>query len=96
MAFAESKITRKEITRKDLFKLGLLGSAALMLPLERAAKTRLSIKNRIPESQLPRPFQVPFAVPPVAQPFRKDADTDYYQITMRQAKVPILPGFGPK
>jgi spore coat protein A len=90
MAFAESKITRR-----DLFKLGLLGSAALMLPLERGAKTKLAIKNRIPESQLPRPFQVPFAVPPVAQPFRKDADTDYYQITMRQAKVPILPGFGP-
>ncbi|HKH11661.1 MAG TPA: multicopper oxidase domain-containing protein, partial [Rubrobacter sp.] len=89
MNFAES-----QITRKDLFKLGLLGSAALMLPLERGAKTKLAINDRIPESQLPKPFQVEFVTPLVAQPFRRDADTDYYQLTMRQSQVPILPGFG--
>ena len=86
MSFAENKITRK-----DLFKLGLLGSAALVLPVERIARTRLATTNRIPESRLPRPFQSPFAEPPFARPIRSDATTDYYQLTMKQAQLQILP-----
>ncbi|HET7478575.1 MAG TPA: multicopper oxidase domain-containing protein [Rubrobacteraceae bacterium] len=76
-----------------MLKLGLLGSAALMLPVERQARTDLSIKNRIPESQLPRPFQVPFAVPPVARPVKRTATTDVYQMSMRAVQAQILPGF---
>ena len=81
-----------ELTRKDLLKLGLLGSAALLLPLERAARTRPKLRNRLPASRLPEPFQVAFAAPPVLSPVRSDATTDYYQMTMKSAGVPILPG----
>jgi spore coat protein A, manganese oxidase len=38
------------------------------------------------------PFQAAFRVPPVLAPTRADADTDYYDITMRPAVVEILPG----
>ncbi len=86
-------ILKQDITRKDMLKLGLLGSAALMLPMERTARTQSAINNRIPESRLPRPFEVPFAVPPVFKPVRSDATTDYFQLTVKQAQVQILPGF---
>ena len=89
------ELLNRKITRKEMLKLGLLGSAALMLPLERKARTKLAITNRIPESQLPRPFQVPFAVPTVATPVHRDATTDYYQLTMKQAQLQIMPGLGP-
>lgn len=83
---------QRKLTRKDMLKLSLLGSAALFLPLERAARTEVSIRNRLPESALPKPFQVPFIVPPVAKPVYRSATTDYYQMTMRNSKVDILPG----
>jgi spore coat protein A, manganese oxidase len=81
-----------ELNRRDLLKLGVFGSAALMLPAERVARTRLAIANRIPASRLPRPFTVPFTVPPVLQPVRTDETTDYYELTQMQASAEILPG----
>ncbi len=81
-----------ELTRRDMLKMSLFGGAALLLPLERAARTQISISNRIPESQLPRPFRVPFAVPPVAKPVHRSDTTDYYQFTMKNNRVEILPG----
>jgi spore coat protein A, manganese oxidase len=81
-----------ELTRKDLLKLGLLGSAALVLPLERTARTRLKIRNRLPESKLPKPFTVPFAAPPVLKPVRRSRTTDYFQITMKASRAQVLPG----
>jgi len=38
-----------ELSRRDLLKLGLFGSAALLLPAERVARTALAEANRIPE-----------------------------------------------
>ncbi len=81
-----------QMSRRDMLKLGLLGSAALMLPLERTARAEWSSGDRLPSSQLPEPFQVPFAAPPVLQPVRSDDTTDYFQMTMRSARVPIIPG----
>ncbi|HET7480211.1 MAG TPA: multicopper oxidase domain-containing protein [Rubrobacteraceae bacterium] len=91
------ELLSRTITRKEMLKMGLLGGAALMLPLERKARTQLSISNRIPESQLPEPFQLPFAVPTVAAIKHSDATTDYYTMTMKQAQLQILPKslFGP-
>lgn len=97
---AERKIdegtTGMELTRKEMLKLSLLGSAVLLLPLERTARTQVSVRDRIPEGRLPRPFRTPFVVPPVARPVRTDATADYYRLTMRRARVQILPApFGP-
>ena len=85
-------IHRRKFSRREVLTLGLLGGAAMLLPMERTARTRLDIADRIPESQLPKPFQVPFTRPPVLKPVRSDADTDYYQIAMKQARLEILPG----
>src|SRR4051794_21108021 len=81
-----------ELSRRDLIKLGLFSSAALALPLERVARTGLAKTNRLAASQLPQPFSVPFARPPVLQPVFEDATTAYYELHQRQAKVEILPG----
>jgi spore coat protein A len=81
-----------ELRRRELLKLGLFGSAALILPAERVARTKLAIGNRIAASRLPKPFTVPFEVPPVAVPLRRTADTDIYSLTQRQQSHEILPG----
>ena len=38
-----------ELSRRDLLKYGLLGSAAMLLPLERVARTQLLLTDRMPE-----------------------------------------------
>jgi FtsP/CotA-like multicopper oxidase with cupredoxin domain len=81
-----------ELSRRDLLKLGFFGSAALMLPAERIARTQLAIADRIAASRLPQPFTVPFAVPPVATPVARTADTDLYSLAQIEAPVEILPG----
>src|SRR5947208_12961751 len=81
-----------ELSRRDLVKLGLVGSAALLLPAERIARTALAQSNRMPESRLPAPFTLPYQRPPVLQPVRRDATTDYYSLVQMPADVEILPG----
>jgi hypothetical protein len=54
-------------SRKDVLKMGLLGTAAVALPLERAARTQLAAP-RLTEAQLPAPFRAEFAVPPSPSP----------------------------
>jgi hypothetical protein len=57
-----------EHTRRHLLKLGVLGSAALILPVERLARTSLQHANRLDPKRLPAVGQLPFGVPPVAAP----------------------------
>jgi len=80
------------MSRRDVIKLGLFGSAALMLPAERIARTQVALTNRIPTSELPKQFTLPFTTPPVLAPVRQTAYHDYYAITQRPANVEILPG----
>ena len=81
-----------ELSRRELLKLGVFGTAALMLPAERVARTQLALADRMPASRLPQPFTVPFAVPPVATPVARTADTDLYSLAQVEAPVEILPG----
>jgi spore coat protein A len=80
-----------ELSRRDLLKVGLFSSAALMLPAERIARTQLAISNRIPQSELPQPFTMDFARPPVAQRAGTSGNTDYFVLRQEQRKVNILP-----
>ena len=79
-----------ELSRRDLMKYGVLGSAALLLPLERTARTQLLIKDRMPASGLPKPYTLPFQVPPVAVPYKRAGGTDFYSMHMVAQKVPVL------
>lgn len=85
------QVAGRKFNRRDMLKMSLLGTAALSLPIERAARTQLAVP-RLSENQLPRPFQTEFTVPPVAEPVHRDATTDYYDMTMKQGQVQIIPG----
>src|SRR5919206_1660592 len=78
-----------ELSRRDLLKYGLLGSAAMLLPLERVARTQLLLSDRMPTSGLPKPFELPWQVPPVAQG-TTIGNTDVYNMHMQAVKVPVL------
>lgn len=75
-----------KITRREAIKLGLLGGGSLLFPMgfPQPAFAQLS-------PQIPR-FQVPLHIPPVLQPVRSDATTDYYEMTLQKSQVEILPG----
>src|SRR3712207_4911091 len=45
-----------------------------------------------PYTTLFRSFSVPLPVPPVLEPVRTDAGTDYYELTQREGRAEILPG----
>ncbi|HZX55540.1 MAG TPA: multicopper oxidase domain-containing protein [Ilumatobacteraceae bacterium] len=81
------------LTRRDVIKAGVFAGAALSLPLSRVVSGQSSLSNRMPASKLPKPFTTPFATPPVAVPFRTDATTDYYAMTMRATPLEVIPGF---
>ncbi len=78
-------------SRRDFVKMGVLGSAALMLPIERVISA--ATPPRIDRSELPEPFSLPFRVPPTAQPSLQDADTDHYRLDLVQTARQILPGY---
>ena len=80
------------LTRRELLAFGVLSGGALLVPLERSVLAAANI-SRMADSQLPAPFTVPFAVPPVATPVKSVGTTDYYQLTMREQAVQILPGY---
>jgi spore coat protein A len=79
-----------ELSRRDLLKVGLFGSAAMMLPAERIARTQLAVNNRMPQSKLPAPFTMGWQKPPLATK-TPVGNTDYFTIYQRQAQVQILP-----
>jgi spore coat protein A, manganese oxidase len=81
---------RMELSRRDLMKYGVLGSAALVLPLERVARTKALLSDRMPTSKLPKPYTLPFQTPPVPVPYKRDGDTDFYNMHMVATSVPVL------
>ena len=80
--------TGHRITRRDMVKLSLLGTAALALPLQRGAQTESASRLR----RLPVPFRVDL---PTLRPLpttRTTATTDFYDITMEEGTADIIPG----
>jgi spore coat protein A len=82
-----------KVSRRDVLKMGVLGGAVLVLPLERTVNAQSPSGGRLASSRLPKPFTVPFAPPPVLAPVRTDATTDFYRVVMRPALATIIPGF---
>jgi spore coat protein A, manganese oxidase len=77
--------------------VGLLGGAAAVtvlpacgrLPIGGTSSTGELMRTLAP---LPKPYAVPLPVPDMARPSRRTHDTDYYEITAREATAQILPG----
>jgi FtsP/CotA-like multicopper oxidase with cupredoxin domain len=78
------------LSRRDALKVSVLGAAALALPWQSMVSAKSA--SRIASSKLPRPYTVPFAVPPVLAPARTDATTDYYRVVQQPFLGEILPG----
>lgn len=78
------------LTRRQFVKLGVLGGAAALLPAVPAVA--VARKNAAPAGPVIPSFAQPLTIPPVLQPVRSDASTDYYQMTQEEAQVEILPG----
>jgi spore coat protein A, manganese oxidase len=81
-------------TRKEFLKLGLAGSVALALPFGSSGCSSGDQTGTLLRSSatLPEPFSVPLPVPPVLEPVRTDANTDYYELRQRKGQAEILPG----
>jgi spore coat protein A len=81
-----------ELSRRDLLKVGILGSATMLLPIERIARTKAATLGRLSSSQLPKAFQRPLPISPVLAPTPVPGLTgvDFYEITMKQGAADIL------
>jgi spore coat protein A len=75
-------------TRREM--LSLAGPALLAAAVARGGLDFEGVKS--PEDLAQWRFVQPLRVPPVLRPVRIDADTDYYEITQREADIEILPG----
>jgi len=82
------------ITRRSLLKAGLTGAFGLALPVARLAGpiSRMIEAGAVSSPDVAR-FEVPLPVPQAIEPSSREADTDYYTITQREARVEILPGY---
>ena len=91
-----------KISREEFLRLGLVGGAGMFLPFGVWGCGGLTAGNNSAEgsagtllestARLPEPFGVPLPVPPVLEPVRSDASTDYYEITQKMGRAEILPG----
>jgi len=83
-----------KISRREFLRLGLAGGVTLAFggsacsgSGEGSTGTLLPSKAKLPE-----PFKVPLPLPPVLEPVRTNAGTDYYEMTQKAGRVEILPG----
>ncbi len=87
------------LSRRDALKIGVLGTAALALPL--TVSLDAARASELPESRVPRPFtrHDVFVRPPVLAPVGTDpADRpedvrDVYHVRMRQFTAQLVPGY---
>jgi spore coat protein A, manganese oxidase len=78
------------ISRRDALKLGVLGAAALSIPLTGVVSAKRA--SELAESRIPKPYSLAFRRPPVLHPVGRVDGADVYEITQRQVKREILPG----
>ena len=84
-----NRISRRAFTRIAAGAVVAAGiGGPLAVGLGGSTSTGALLKSAHP---LPEPFQAPLPIPPVLQPVRQDADTDYYEIVQKPARVSILP-----
>jgi FtsP/CotA-like multicopper oxidase with cupredoxin domain len=78
-----------ELSRRDMLKLGLLGGAALYLPVERLARA----KDFISLAKLPKPFTASFVRPPdidLRAAANGGTPVTRLELTMQQVGAPVL------
>jgi spore coat protein A, manganese oxidase len=81
------------VSRRDLLKVSALGAAAVALPFERIVRAKAV--SQIAASRLPRPYTLPFQVPPSIDATTGGIGTETNPVVLEQsaAQVQILPGY---
>ena len=82
-----------DLSRRDVLKLGVLGSAALLLPIERVARTASATAGRLDAGALADlKYKSVLTVQPAAVPTSRSAidKIDFYDMVMRESPVNIL------
>ena len=74
------------VSRRDALKVSALGAAAIALPFERTVRAKTA--SKIASSKIPKPYTLPFTVPPVIDGRGGGTLT----ITQKMANAQILPG----
>ena len=74
------------LSRRDVLKVSALGAAAVALPLERTVRAKTA--SKISEKKIPKPYTLPFKVPPVIDGRGGGTIT----ITQKMQNAVILPG----
>jgi hypothetical protein len=79
--------------RRKFLKVGLMGAAAIALPLVTLSipLTRLAA-SAAARSPSVEPFEVPLPIPQILKPMRTSSDTAYYEAVQRMGRQEILPG----
>ena len=80
-----------ELRRRDLLKLGFFGSAALMLPAERIARTKDAFGESHRREQAAQAVHARFVTPPVLAPERRP-HVRLLPLDQIEKQVEILPG----
>ena len=82
-----------DLSRRDVLKLGVLGSASLLLPIERVARTASATAGRLDAGALADlKYKSVLTVQPAAVPTSRSAidKIDFYDMVMRESPVNIL------
>ena len=79
-----------ELSRREMAKLSLLGTAAVALPLERALGRAGDAGQPAGRERAARALHHPVRESTVVYPVRSDVSTDYYRVTME----PFVAGGG--
>jgi FtsP/CotA-like multicopper oxidase with cupredoxin domain len=77
------------MSRRQVLKLGALAALGVMLPVSTSIASMATGVKKSPSVAL---FARDLRIPPVLAPTRRDATTDYYELTQRLAQVEILTG----
>ena len=77
-------------TRRELISMGAVGLAA---PFQSSCINPKPEARLLPSrTPLPKPFEAVLRVPAVLQPVNTDSATDYYDVTVKEARAEILTG----
>ncbi|GAA1960690.1 multicopper oxidase family protein [Kitasatospora viridis] len=85
-------LTRRQLLGSGAAVLGVglaVGGPPLLAKLIPGGQPGLLLSSKLP---LPAPYRTELPVPPVLQPVRTDATTDYYEVTASVGTAQIIPG----
>ncbi|MBO2445561.1 multicopper oxidase domain-containing protein [Actinomadura barringtoniae] len=79
-------------SRREVLKLATLSGAVLVVPGTGLSRNGFAPRAARAAAAVPPPFSVPLTIPKVLEPTHRSLTTDYYEVSIREAQVEVLPG----